>query len=177
MYPSQATVEGGYRPQAEVQQVSSHLYEARMTARSLIALSAIFMGAPLAAAADQESGSNTPINRCGVGAVHVCPTELRKDSAATLTLGARHPKEFAIRRPDNTWVYLAVAGEWSESIAGFATLSRFDFVPRDLTGFDFGKGHQPVFTMPGQYLFYFADNVETEPDNTYWTEIAVEYRP
>lgn len=109
--------------------------------------------------------------------MHVCPTELRKDSTATLTLGASHPKEFAIRRPDDTWVYLAVSGEWSESIAGFATLSRFEFVPRDLTGFDFGKGRQRVFTVPGQYLFYFADNVETEPDNTYWIDIAVDYRP
>jgi hypothetical protein len=161
----------------DFRQVSGKVGEAYMAARSLIALSAIFIGAPLAAAGGQGSSSNTPINRCGVGAVHVCPTDLRKDSKATLTLGAKHPKEFAIRRPDATWVYLAVAGEWSESIAEFATLSRFEFVPRDLTGFDFGKGRQPVFTVPGQYLFYFADNVETERDNTYWIDIAVKYRP
>lgn len=35
---------------------------------------------------------------------------------------------------------------------------------------------EPVFNAPGEYLFYMADNLETEPENTFHLMHTVTYR-
>lgn len=128
--------------------------------------------------ADESILTDDRINTCNEGAIHVCPTRLRPDSAASLTFTGSHPTGFAIRRPDGTWAYLAGYGTGHDVIEDFARLSNFEFVPRELLGAtwdDGSKSLRPVFDRPGPYLFYFASNLETEPGNTDAVTLVVEY--
>ena len=128
--------------------------------------------------ADEDLLARARINVCNEGRVYVCPTSLRAASKAVLILPASHPSGFAIRRPDGTWTYLAGPGEADESIAGFALLSRFEFVPKHLLGATWNNGSRSmrsVFDGPGRYLFYFASNLDTEPEDTDAIALVVEY--
>ena len=130
------------------------------------------------ALADEDLLARARINVCNEGGVYVCPTRLRATSRAVLTLPAAHPSGFAIRRPDGTWTHLAGPGEADASIAGFALLSRFEFVPKELLGATWNNGSRSmrrVFDGPGRYLFYFASNLDTEPENTDAITLVVEY--
>jgi len=75
-------------------------------------------------------------------------------------------------------VYLAGYRTAQEVIEDFARISSFEFVPRELLGATWNDGAtslQPVFNRPGRYLFYFASNLETEPENTDAVTLIVEY--
>jgi hypothetical protein len=45
--------------------------------------------------------------------------------------------------------------------------------------YDENKGEQieeKVFTIPGKYILYFADNTETEPENTFFRERTITFK-
>ena len=57
-------------------------------------------------------------------------------------------------------------------------MTRFDFVPEKLTGTVWLNGLstlQRVFRGSGRYVFYFADNMDTEPENTYAMALSVQF--
>lgn len=146
-----------------------------MRAMFLVPAIVLFSSAVLA---DEGILAGAWINVCNEGAVFVCPTSLRADSRAALSLPSTHPSGFAIRSPGGTWSYLAGLGEADEVIPGFSRLSRFEFVPKDLLGATWDNGSRSlrrVFDQPGRYLFYFASNLETEPENTDAIYFVVEY--
>jgi hypothetical protein len=128
--------------------------------------------------ADTDPLDRAIINVCGSGVVHVCPSTLRGDSVATLTIGGQHPTGFAVRRPDGSWVDLAGDGVVYTSLENFSALAKFVFLPEVLIGTEWIDGRpteRRVFLGAGRYIFYFANNLDTEPENTYSIALAVEF--
>lgn len=143
-----------------------------------IALGSALLQVPIAYCADVSPLDRAEVNVCGRGVVHICPSTLRGDSAAILTFAGRHPRGFAIRRPDGSWVDLAGKEDARTLIKDFAELTKFDFVPKALIGTEWIDGRpneRRVFLLPGRYILYFADNMETEPENTNAMALAVEF--
>jgi hypothetical protein len=134
--------------------------------------------ASTACSADTDPLDWAKVNVCGSGVVHVCPSTLRGDSVATLTIGEQHPTGFAVRRPDGSWIDLAGDGVVHTSIEDFSALAKFVFVPEFLIGTEWIDGRPTesrVFLGAGRYIFYFADNLDTEAENTYAIALAVEF--
>lgn len=93
-----------------------------------------------------------------------------KKKLVRLELPTPHPKKFAIMAPGGQWYYLqdppqaAMFGTAKE----FAKAKKLEF---DVETFKAKEGAsskaQKVFRQPGKYMFYFANNIETEPANTF----------
>ena len=88
-----------------------------------------------------------------------------------LAQSAYRPKEFAIRGP-NGRVYIMHAADTytSNAFAGYPTGKRLMFSPKDVVGQYWRNGipaEESVFTTAGIYRFWFADNLETEWENSF----------
>ena len=63
--------------------------------------------------------------------------------------------------------------------ARFDQIETMEFEVETLKGVtwrDSARVTERVFTTPGDYLVYFADNLETEPENTFSFQASVRYR-
>lgn len=82
------------------------------------------------------------------------------------------PKNLAIKTPNGEWFVVQQPTESIEimSQAKFETLKVMEFDINVLKGTTWRNGKrisEQIFKSPGQYLVYFADNLETEPENTF----------
>ena len=82
------------------------------------------------------------------------------------------PKNLAIRTPSGEWFILQESEESIESMpqARFESVKIIEFKIKELKGTiwrDSRKVTELIFKYPGSYLVYFADNLETEPENTF----------
>lgn len=74
----------------------------------------------------------------------------------------------AVRTPDGFHLILADRGI-ATVVPNYWFTHSVSLLARDLIGFDYnedGPYVRPVFKVPGIYEFYFAENLETEPENT-----------
>jgi len=121
---------------------------------------------PLAADADQP-------------AYGVSPAKVTAGSKVTVSLPKKHPKGFAIETPSGDWIYIVDPSSHYSFFPDFANNSSFTFSEDMLQGVRFFDGKQAVakvFDKPGEYEFYFADNLETEPENTSSLSYTVIYQ-
>ena len=114
------------------------------------------------------------------GALRASPRVLGHDQTLTLTMPVPHPASLAIRDPDGRWFYLQ---DPAASVAlvppeAFARLRELALHPAEITGLVF-VGGEPltglVFTKAGEYLIYLAENLETEPENTWSMQTTVHF--
>ena len=97
----------------------------------------------------------------------------------TLTLPAKHPSKLSIRDPDGVW-HLIHDNDEQVMLANFEISASVTIAVSNLTGVSWANGKKIeglVFKKPGGYLIYLADNLETEPENTFSLsrQVVLEY--
>ena len=111
----------------------------------------------------------------------VYPASVTADDCITITFPKQHPKKMSVRSPSGEWF---VVHEKSEEIflLPYNKFSRATSIQKrasEFRGVKWVGGQRivgPVFNEPGEYLFYMADNLETEPENTFHMTGMVIYK-
>ena len=123
--------------------------------------------------------AQTPFNHSTL--IKVSPGVVTAKDIITITFPRKHPTKMSIRSPGGGWysvhetpekIYLLPASQFSR-----ATLVRKKV--SEIKGVIWVNGKRsiaPVFTEPGEYLIYMADNLETEPENTFHMTGTVIYK-
>jgi hypothetical protein len=137
--------------------------------------------------------AGTMLSACGVnGTIYnrlskpseVCaPTTLTVTPNSVVPLCAkwRSLGNWAVKRPDGTWLYVVghMATTTSRQFPAYRTGHGIYFRPAVLQGQRSGSTDsvsEPVFTAEGRYRLYFAENVETESDSTTSLWVDIQYR-
>lgn len=110
----------------------------------------------------------------------VTPSLVKNDTNITISLPKKHPTGFAVRTPHGEWIYIVDKSENFYFFKDFSLRDSFAFYARDLRGIEFQDGKRVisnVFAEKGDYLFYFADNLETESENTFSLSYTIQYVP
>ena len=115
-----------------------------------------------------------PVQSQGKPAHHlvISPKSISADTCITITFPIKHPRNMSVRTPTGVWF---VVHEKAEKIAilPYAQFPRATSIQKkvaDIKGVKWVDGKRvvgAVFNEPGEYLFYMADNLETEPENTF----------
>ncbi len=97
-----------------------------------------------------------------------------------ISLPEKHPKYFAIKTPNNEWYYIQDSTIPIHTVPQneFESASNLEFDVKHLEGVTWRNGikvNERVFKDSGKYLIYFADNLETEPENTFSMGISVSF--
>jgi len=114
------------------------------------------------------------------GALKCYPRILYKGDTLTIVLSADHPRGLAIRDPSDNWYYLQGESSQFQLMApgDFARATRIE-IPTDeieAVRWDDGRAQSDlIFRETGEYLVYMANNLETEPENTFYLENTVYY--
>lgn len=109
------------------------------------------------------------------------PPKFTASDVVTIAFPRNRPKKMSIRSPSNEWY---VVHEKSEKIYFLPknNASKITSVQKKASGIkgvkwvDGKRVVEPVFKEPGEYMFYMADNLETEPANTFHLMSTVTYR-
>jgi len=91
------------------------------------------------------------------------------------------PKNLAIQTPSGEWFVLQESEESIEIMpqARFESLKIMEFKIEKLKGVTWRESKRVtelVFKYPGDYLVYFADNLETEPENTFSLQETIGFK-
>ena len=92
------------------------------------------------------------------------------------------PKNLAIKTQNGEWFVLQDSEESIEIMPQkiFESSTTLEFKVEKLQGViwrDSKKVTELVFKKPGIYLIYFADNLETEPENTFSLQESIKFEP
>ncbi len=87
-------------------------------------------------------------------------------------LPSQHPKNFSIETPNGDWFVLQDSQANIELMpqAQFDSSTRIELVLADIKGTTWRssvRAEEIIFKISGKYKIYFADNLETEPENTF----------
>jgi hypothetical protein len=109
------------------------------------------------------------------------PRTLTHTSLLRVTFPRTHPKKFAIRDPNGEWFYVVDDAKSYSYIKPKAFVDGHEFELRvtKIRGIHYTNGKESieqVFRSSGGYLLYFADNVDTEPDNTFEVFAIVQFQ-
>lgn len=141
-------------------------------------LVSLIVALPVACSASDRI-AEPPLSECGSGPVSVCPETLNAHELAKVSLPEKHPTNLAIRRPDGVWVYVRDPSQSVDHLPSLKGSSVIEFRADGLVGTIWVNGEPeviPVFAAAGEYLFYFSDNLETEPENSFTLQVLVTYR-
>lgn len=112
------------------------------------------------------------------GALKCFPRVFSSNSEITLKLPERPPRNLGIEDPAGNFYYVMGDGgfvKYNEFITGREIKLKVDDV-KGILWVDGKKEIRNVFEKPGEYTLYMADNMETEPENTFSIETKVFYR-
>lgn len=92
------------------------------------------------------------------------------------------PKNLAIKTPNGEWFVLQDSEESIEIMPQkiFESSITLEFKVEKLQGViwrDSKRVTDLIFKTPGIYLIYFADNLETEPENTFSLQESIKFEP
>jgi hypothetical protein len=107
------------------------------------------------------------------GSMSCAPTVLRDDDKLVVTLPEKHGADFAVTRPDGTYVFIAFAQPDPKSAVQpvinsteFSSRTSFVALVGALKGVVWEKSatgkHETVFRFPGQYTFLVGSGLEAE---------------
>lgn len=102
----------------------------------------------------------------------VSSTELTKNDVITINLPKVRPKNLAIIDPNGQMFIIHSTEEdiLMMSEQEFSLIRVLEIPIRNTKGVtwvDGQKREKSIFEQPGKYKIYFADNLETEPENTF----------
>lgn len=97
-----------------------------------------------------------------------------------ITLPKERPENFAIQTPKGEWFVLQDSSDSIEIMpqSRFNSIKTMQFEVSTLMGAvwrDGVKSKEYVFQYSGTYLIYFANNLETEPENTFSFQQSIVY--
>lgn len=101
------------------------------------------------------------------------PVKAARTGTVAISFPKQHPANIAIRTPAGEWftihseaekILLVVPPEYRKATSISFQLSEV----KGVKWVDGKKIMKKVFLMPGEYLIYMADNLETEPENTFF---------
>lgn len=97
-----------------------------------------------------------------------------------VSLPEKHPKNLSIKTPNDEWYILQDPSVPVAVIpqAKFESTLLLELDVRILKGIVWRNGEKIedlVFSVNGEYFIYFADNLETEPENTFSMGITVDF--
>ena len=114
---------------------------------------------------------------CGTDAINFedwkDPVKLKNNETLTIVFNTPHPKYLAIQNENGRWYYFH-----NNSDSDIILKDEYKVNPEYLIGTYYEDGErfeQIVFSKSGKYILYFADNLETEPENTFSMEKYIEY--
>ncbi len=108
----------------------------------------------------------------------IFPEKVTINESFQINLPKIRPSKIAIKTPLNEWY---IAHDIDENIftvpfSEFEKSNIIVIIPSRLKGIVWKNGQKQVhhvFHIPGKYFIYLADNLETEPENTFLLEGAV----
>jgi len=112
--------------------------------------------------------------------LHVDEKALAKGTLL-LHLPEKKPKGLAIQTPNGEWFVLQDHEEAIEIMPQtlFDSVDEMKFNIQTLKGTTWRESVKTIdviFTSSGKYLIYFADNLETEPENTFSLQEVVDFK-
>jgi len=126
------------------------------------------------------SVSDKPDNQNGLAALQAYPNTFSLGDDILLKFPENHPGNIAIRTPSNIWfsIYSEKDNIFIIPTEKYTTAKELKLDTGILEGLTWVNGirvKKPVFNKQGKYLIYMADNLETEPDNTFYfmTEVIL----
>jgi len=106
------------------------------------------------------------------------PRVFSSNSEITLKLPKEPPRNLAIRDPAGDW-YDVMGDEGFVKYSDFISGREIKLKANDVKGIIWVDGKNEVrnvFEKTGEYLLYMANNLETEPENTYFWKTTVFFR-
>ena len=100
------------------------------------------------------------------------PKIIFKGDILKINLPEEHPKKLSIKTPEGNWLIVHSAEEniFLVTEQAFKSAEYLEISTKTTKGLIWKNG-QPetaiVFNQPGEYMVYLADNLETEPENTF----------
>ena len=97
---------------------------------------------------------------------------VKAQDTIVINLPDKHPSKLSIQDPEGIW-HLVHDNDEKVLLMDSAAFERLTSIELDvskLRGISWINGERlegRVFNITGEYLIYFADNLETEPDNTF----------
>ncbi len=116
------------------------------------------------------------------GPIIIYPSIVSPATNITITFPKNHPKNVSIRSPGGEWYVVHEKSErvsllpYRQFLLATSVKKRVSEI-RGVKWFDGKRIVERVFNEPGEYLFYMADNLETEPENTYSMMATIVYKP
>lgn len=101
------------------------------------------------------------------------------DTKLVIILGDPHPDHLLIISPEEYVYYFYEKGSANDEEIIFKKNLVLDPLQFKGIRYDEKNGEQVeenVFTTPGKYILYFANNTETEPDNTFFRERTITFK-
>ena len=103
----------------------------------------------------------------------ITPGKIKINQNFIITLPKAHPVNMSIRDPMGEWYWVQYASENIKFMpeAEFKQATKITIAPAHLKGITWLEGKRVdelVFKYAGEYLIYFANNLETEPENTFY---------
>jgi hypothetical protein len=119
-------------------------------------------------------------NQAGSGLFHVDKEALDR-GILRIHLPQPHPKYLSIRSPKGVWYVIQDSDESIKVIpqVDFDTTTDMNFKIAELRGVTWRESKKVtdlVFQSSGNYLIYFADNLETEPENTFSLQESIYFK-
>ena len=114
-------------------------------------------------------------------ALVIKPNEVSANDVITISFPKKRPKKMSVRSPSNEW-YVVHETSGNMYLLPKKSTSKITSVRKkisEIIGVKWVDGKrvvEPVFKAPGEYMFYMADNLETEPDNTFHLMSTVTFR-
>ena len=111
----------------------------------------------------------------------ITPKKITPSDFITINFPLNHPKNMSVRTPNGEWFVIHDKAEQLVILPNeeYAQVNSIRIKVSDIKGVKWEDGKrliQQVFHESGEYLFYMADNLETEPDNTFYLTTTVHYR-
>ena len=145
--------------------------------KSLLLILALF-----AALNSNAAEVKTPVEQSKVNKsqLEISPSVVTANDLIVISFPRQHPQKMSIKSPSGEWF---VVHEESEKVYflpqnEFSCASSAQKKVAEITGVKWIDGKRvigPVFNEPGEYLIYMADNLETEPENTFYLTGTVIY--
>jgi len=106
-------------------------------------------------------------------ALQASPDAFLQGESVLLTFPQKHPKNLAVRNPDGIWYSIHSPDDEVSilTLDDYNTMTELVLHTQTLEGIAWINGvkrKEKVFEVKGEYLVYMADNLETEPENTFY---------
>ena len=115
----------------------------------------------------------------GDGVYQVEPSVVTAGDTVTLRFPEDHPRDLSVVTPNKSFFYLIETEDGYSAFGDTDISSPLRFQVNELKGRIYRDGPaviEPVFREQGTYQFYFAENMETEPENTAHFFLELNYK-